>query len=246
MIPGSGRSPGVGNGNPLQYACLGNPMDRGAWWATVRRVVELDTTKRLRPQEWDGREWTRLPLPPLSGWKSSTGGRPGQARTVTVPVDSLVSMPCLAARAAPTQKLHPFLGADEGRVWGSVSSSRLCPSVHTSRPWPAHQCIVAWAVLGGRLVSSGGLGLARSHPLQQCQASRPPSKAGKWMVRFRGEPAGKAGNPAVLPLLKSSWRPRHPITTRNLIIKSSLPVTSQHGSNSSSLEAFFVYFYLFI
>ena len=170
----------------------------------------------------------------------------GQARTVTVPVDSLVSMPCLAARAAPTQKLHPFLGADEGRVWGSVSSSRLCPSVHTSRPWPAHQCIVAWAVLGGRLVSSGGLGLARSHPLQQCQASRPPSKAGKWMVRFRGEPAGKAGNPAVLPLLKSSWRPRHPITTRNLIIKSSLPVTSQHGSNSSSLEAFFVYFYLFI
>ena len=32
-IPGSGRSPGVGNGNPLQYSCLGNPMDRGAWWA---------------------------------------------------------------------------------------------------------------------------------------------------------------------------------------------------------------------
>ena len=30
---GSGRSPGVGNGNPLQYSCLGNPMDRGAWWA---------------------------------------------------------------------------------------------------------------------------------------------------------------------------------------------------------------------
>ena len=34
-IPGSGRSPGVGNGNPLQYFCLGNPMDRGAWWAAV-------------------------------------------------------------------------------------------------------------------------------------------------------------------------------------------------------------------
>ena len=34
-IPGSGRSPGEGNGNPLQYSCLGNPMDRGAWWATV-------------------------------------------------------------------------------------------------------------------------------------------------------------------------------------------------------------------
>ena len=32
-IPGSGRSPGRGHGNPLQYSCLGNPMDRGAWWA---------------------------------------------------------------------------------------------------------------------------------------------------------------------------------------------------------------------
>ena len=34
-IPGSGRSPGGGHGNPLQYSCLENPMDRGAWWATV-------------------------------------------------------------------------------------------------------------------------------------------------------------------------------------------------------------------
>ena len=35
-IPGSGRTPGGGNGDPLQYPCLENPMDRGAWWATVR------------------------------------------------------------------------------------------------------------------------------------------------------------------------------------------------------------------
>ena len=35
LIPGLGRSPGEGNGNPLQYVCLGNPMDRGACWATV-------------------------------------------------------------------------------------------------------------------------------------------------------------------------------------------------------------------
>ena len=44
-IPGSGRSPGEGNGNPLQYSCLGNPMDRGAWWATVRGVAESDMTQ---------------------------------------------------------------------------------------------------------------------------------------------------------------------------------------------------------
>ena len=36
-IPGLGRSPGEGHGNPLQYSCLENPMDRGAWWITVHR-----------------------------------------------------------------------------------------------------------------------------------------------------------------------------------------------------------------
>ena len=39
-IPGLGRSPGGGHGNPLQYSCLENPMDRGAWWATVHRAAE--------------------------------------------------------------------------------------------------------------------------------------------------------------------------------------------------------------
>ena len=44
-IPGSGRSPGEGNGNPLQYSCLGNPMDRGAWRTSVHEVEkESDTT----------------------------------------------------------------------------------------------------------------------------------------------------------------------------------------------------------
>ena len=39
-IPGLGRSSGEGNGNPLQYSCLENPMDRGAWWATVHGVAK--------------------------------------------------------------------------------------------------------------------------------------------------------------------------------------------------------------
>ena len=49
LIPGSGRSPGVGNGNPLQYFCLENPKDRGAWRATVRSV---------------GKSWTQLSAHP--------------------------------------------------------------------------------------------------------------------------------------------------------------------------------------
>ena len=43
LIPGLGRSPGKGNDNPLQYSCLENPMDRGAWWATVHGVAQSHT-----------------------------------------------------------------------------------------------------------------------------------------------------------------------------------------------------------
>ena len=43
--PWSGRSPGEGNGNPLQYSCLENPMDGGAWRAAVHRFAESDTTE---------------------------------------------------------------------------------------------------------------------------------------------------------------------------------------------------------
>ena len=44
-IPGLGRYPGGGNGNPLQYSCLGNPLERGAWRATVHGVAESDMTE---------------------------------------------------------------------------------------------------------------------------------------------------------------------------------------------------------
>ena len=43
LIPGLGRSPGEGHGIPLQYSCLKNPMDRGAWWTTVHEVAKSQT-----------------------------------------------------------------------------------------------------------------------------------------------------------------------------------------------------------
>ena len=45
LIPGWGRSPGIGNDNPLHYSGLGNPMDRGVWWATVHGVIVSDMTE---------------------------------------------------------------------------------------------------------------------------------------------------------------------------------------------------------
>ena len=51
-IPGSGRCPRIGNGNPLQYSCLENSMDRGVWWAIVHRVTEeSNTTEQLNNKQ---------------------------------------------------------------------------------------------------------------------------------------------------------------------------------------------------
>ena len=55
-IPGSGRSPGEGNGNPLQYSCLGNPMDGGVWWPTVHRVAK----SRTRLSDFSFSAWQQL------------------------------------------------------------------------------------------------------------------------------------------------------------------------------------------
>ena len=89
QLPGLGRSPGRGNGNPLQHSCLENPIDRGAWWATVHGVTKSRT--RLKRQhvmgarQWDphlryrlwillGDRWntlsTMVPLPLLEGTHS--------------------------------------------------------------------------------------------------------------------------------------------------------------------------------
>ena len=63
-IPWLGRSTGGGNGNPLQYSCLENPMGRGAWWTTVHVITQSDMTERLSttavkspsPTQWTARE----------------------------------------------------------------------------------------------------------------------------------------------------------------------------------------------
>ena len=74
LIPGSGRSPGEGNGNLLQYSCLRNPMDRGAWWAKVHRVVKsqtrLDAHMHTQPQFV-----LQVPMKIQAGFRKGRGNR---------------------------------------------------------------------------------------------------------------------------------------------------------------------------
>ena len=81
-IPGSGRSPGEGNGNSLQYFCLENPMDRGAWWATVHGVTKSQT--RLSDRHTWTNHWTPRDFPYFPGlrvgsqavlWEGADGSR---------------------------------------------------------------------------------------------------------------------------------------------------------------------------
>ena len=62
LIPGLGRSPRGGHGNPLKYSCLENPMDRGDWWATVLRVAK----SWIQLKGLNTHKWGYLVFPPLS------------------------------------------------------------------------------------------------------------------------------------------------------------------------------------
>ena len=71
---GLGRSPGRGHGNPLQYSCLENSIDGGAWWATVHGVTKSWTQwKRLSPHMWENRVSIKIDLGMLSCQGRLTG-----------------------------------------------------------------------------------------------------------------------------------------------------------------------------
>ena len=93
-IPGSGRSPGEGYGNPLQYSCLENPMDRGVWRATVHGVTKSSDTTDLA-----GTPWNLFPLI-LSASASQKANGSVCGQTV---ISALLGWDQIRA---PTQPLH--------------------------------------------------------------------------------------------------------------------------------------------
>ena len=111
-IPGWGRSPGGGHGNPLRYACLENPMGRGAWWAAIHRVTK----------SWTQLKWlsthTRLNI--TNSWTEN------KCYLFRCPLTSIMLRTTKVA--AETLWSHTHLSQNLGFIfsWTSVSSSLRC------------------------------------------------------------------------------------------------------------------------
>ena len=166
MILGLGRSPGGGHGNPLQYSCLEDPTDRGAWWATVLGVSN-----------------SRTRLKQLSTYACSTGG-------------PALQKPLLQQCSLPRALLHGFgylgLGGGDGRGQGYREGSTRPESSGTSLMSP-HSPQGSWARAAARLsvmrgqvgIQAGSMALQERNatqklfPLAACQACacKPPQPA---------------------------------------------------------------------
>ena len=131
-MPGSGRSPGGGHDYPLQSSCPENPMDRGAWWATVHRVAKSQTWQGVHSDGWHpsvrkigGRQHTILPRHPCR-WLSRRD--PAQP-------------PFLGLRSKPSWRLLPSLlfPAQSSLLpdWPPVSVAHSFPRA------PGKRCVVA-------------------------------------------------------------------------------------------------------
>ena len=107
LITGSGRSPGGGNGNPLQYFYLGNPMDRGTWWTAVHGVSQ---------------SWTQLSMRTHAHAHTLALSLSQEARGTPPPS----RMPDLVITISSFQEKHTL-----GKRWGFFSPAVLC----ISQPW---------------------------------------------------------------------------------------------------------------
>ena len=161
-IPGSGISPGGGHGNPLQYSGLENPMDRGAWWATVHGVSESDMTEKLTlhpivlqhpspPRAGRGRgsnqqscfvnfQSISLPPHPLTRWRAPHG--PGHSAGHTAGAQESASLPgegfspCCDPRIPDpaNPRVYPDQSGEHRPAPKTSSMASTSPSRETAQP----------------------------------------------------------------------------------------------------------------
>ena len=123
-VPGSGRSPAAGHGNPFQYSCLENPVDRGAWWATAHGVAESDTTEQVSTQH--GASLSTLHRTPSAQALCQSPQPCSRLPTVTIPEKGTPQSVTTGPSPAPTHchlqtcsQQHPACGAGAPRAGDS-------------------------------------------------------------------------------------------------------------------------------
>ena len=129
-IPGSGRSPGIGNGNPLQYSCLENSMDRGAWWAMVHGVIQSWARLNTKKSTWSLYLWSSQ-----GQLLARSGGLPDRAEPTPTPVSLSSAWTPLACGCPHALHIHThhhllWVRPSPSQSWAPTHwSLRVCLSV---------------------------------------------------------------------------------------------------------------------
>ena len=136
-IPGSGRSPGGGHGNPLQHSCLGNPVDRGAWWATVHRIAKSQTQLKQVSMHAQEKNCGESILRRYEGTKS-LGARKyrdsGRISQTSLPVSTLCGRILEGgARREREKDMLKSLDFSEGRKYQGVEAAQVSGMMKSSK-----------------------------------------------------------------------------------------------------------------
>ena len=110
-IPGLGRSPGEGNGNPLQYSCQWNPVDRGAWWAAVHRLIQ---------------SWTQLKWLSIHACIGGGNGNPLQCSCLENPRDRRAWWAALYGAAQSWTRLKRLSSSSNPLQYSGLEDSMCC------------------------------------------------------------------------------------------------------------------------
>ena len=156
LIPGPGRSPGGGHGNPFQYSCLKNPIDRGAWWATVHRVAKSRTW--LKWLSTHTRElWQGGPKEAMSYSQGKLFNGiilgPTQTGRRDMCQGAAQSLPCHRCFFHPPWKpLDTALGPVTPRAWGAISTKLvdLEQFIFSKHPWTGERFLMTTEVIASK------------------------------------------------------------------------------------------------